>query len=103
MYLYTYVSQELMKNTMNLRVRRNIWESLEEGKKEINDINIFKTQKHKKYFFKNYLVNGAGEITQSLRDDAHGGSQPSIVSIPTNSLFFSLLLSGTHVVHLYTH
>lgn len=103
MYLYAYVSQELMKNTMNLRVRRNIWESLEEGKKEINDINIFKTQKHKKYFSKNYLVNGAGEITQSLRDDALGGSQPSIVSIPTNSLFFSLLLSGTHVVHLYTH
>lgn len=73
------------------------------GKKEINDINIFKTQNHKKYFFNNYLVSGAGEIAQSLGDDAHGSSQPSIVSIPTNPFFFSLSLSGTHVVHLYTH
>lgn len=37
------------------------------GKKEINDINIFKTQNHKKYFFQKLLSQWGWRDSSELR------------------------------------
>lgn len=103
MYLYTYVSQELMKNTMNLRVRRNIWESLEEGKKEINDINIFKTQKHKKYFFQKLLSQWGWRDNSELKRWCTWWL-PTIYSFNSHQFFilFSVVIRHTCGSFIYT-